>query len=281
MLDTYEDLSSSPEVAQRSLQAFATRFSSDRPDPAPPYPRPDKVAPRDRAHLLLIERHATVDALFMSLPADDRVRINLLIHEMASGMIEYSQVFHRQGGVLDQPEQVIEYCHRVIGLPALFVIETMSGELSTDNRQDALRVAELIQLANITRDVEKDLESGVAYHAALRPHLGSNGEEDAEMAVQQARKDLMLMATGRAASFRQLLDRHELPLLSPARSAAVLMMLFTNRHYRQMASSVGIADWSGPNSLPAMLIASLPAAWSARWADRIVRRVEAALLAVV
>lgn len=90
----------------------------------------------------------------------------------------------------------------------------------------------------------------------------------------------MRMATGRAESFRHLLNRHHLPHLSPARSAAVLMMLFTDRHYRRMAVSVGIPDWRGPKSLPAMLMTSLPAAWSPRWANRVVRRVEADLLAV-
>lgn len=280
MLDTYEDLSGSPAEAQQALRAFAARFSSEPPTPAPRPPIPEQVDPRDQAHLLLIERHALVDHVYLNLALPDRARINQLISQMAFGMVEFSEVFHRQGGVLEQPQQVTDYCHRVIGLPALFVMETMTGEVSADHRRHTLEVAELIQLANITRDVEKDLRSGVAYHPRLRPHLGSDGRGAAGPAVNKARKDLMIMATGRAASFRHLLNGHKLPFLSPARSAAVLMMLFTDRHYRRMAVSVGIPGWRGPRSLPTMLMTSLPAAWSARWADRVVRRVEASLLSV-
>lgn len=280
MLDTYEDMSSSPEEAQTTLRGFADRFSNDSVNPAPVRPSPERVHSRDRAHLLLIDRHGMVDEVYRRLPAVDRARIRTLIAGMADGMVEYSEIFHRQGGVLEAREQVVGYCHRVIGLPALFVLETMYGELPQDHRRHALEVAELVQLANITRDVEKDLKIGVAYHPGLRPHLGSDGRGPERPAVQQARRDLMLMATGRAGSFRHLLERHELPYLSPARSAAVLLMLFTDRHYRRMAASVGIPDWPGPKSLHAMLMTSLPAAWSPRWANRVLRRVESGLLAV-
>ncbi len=72
-------------------------------------------------------------------------------------MATYSEVFHRQNGVLEHAEQVSDYCHRALGLPALFVLDTFFGEVSADHRRHALRVSELIQLANITRDIEKDL----------------------------------------------------------------------------------------------------------------------------
>ena len=75
-------------------------------------------------------------------------------------MIEFSTIFEGQQGVLDDERQVLDYCHRVIGLPALFVMETLLGSVSGDHRRDALEVSELIQLANITRDIEKDLRAG-------------------------------------------------------------------------------------------------------------------------
>lgn len=278
MLDTYEDLSPSHEAARDSLRVFASRFSSEPMLLAPPSPQPAAVDLRDRTHLLLVERHHLVDRVYADLPALDRMRIAELIRQMSEGMIEFSEAFERQGGVLDQPDQVIGYCHRVIGNPALFVMETMSADMTPDHRRHALQVSEFIQLANITRDIEKDLESGVAYHTALRPHLGSNGLGSAKAAVEEARRDLMLLAAARAPSFRHLLNRHRLPSLSPARSAAVLMMLFTGRHYGRMALSDGVREWSGPNSLTAMLITSIPASWSSRWADRTLRRIETALL---
>lgn len=280
MLDTYEDLSATPDDAKRALDEFASRFTTDDLAPAPPMLTPKHLQPSDTSHLLLIDRCGLVDRMYMGLPPADRVRIARLIRDMAEGMIKFADTFHRQGGVLEQPEQVVDYCHQVIGNPALFVMETISGDLAVNHRQHALHVAELIQLANITRDVEKDLASGVAYHAGLRAHLGSNGQGPARLAVVRARRELMLMATARAESFRHLMQGHNLPKISIARSAAVLMMLFTGRHYRQMALSVGIPGWRGPESVPAMLMTSLPAAWSAAWADRTLRRVEAALLAV-
>lgn len=280
MLDTYEDLSRSPLEAEGSLQAFAARFRGDSITPAPNPPSPELVAPGDQAHLLLVERHRLVDSVFLDLPKQDRERIVELIRLMTVGMVDYSRVFHRQGGVLEDYGQVSDYCHRVIGFPALFVLETLFGEVSADHRRHALKVSELIQLANITRDVEKDLQVGVAYHPRLRPHLGSDGLGEARSAVRQTRRDLMIMATERAASFRLLLSEHALPFFSLARSAAVLMMLFTDRHYRRMAVAVGLPVWRGPRSVPGMLITSLPALWSARWADRVLRRAERGFLAI-
>lgn len=278
MLDTYEDLSPSPAEAQRSLEAFAARFLSDPLTPAIDSPPSGPVASSDKASLLLLRRHDLVDRVFLGLTGDDRERIVQLIERMSSGMVDYSRVFHRQGGVLDDSDQVAEYCHRVIGFPVLFVLETLFGEVSADHRRHALKVSELIQLANITRDVEKDLQFGVAYHPRLRPHLGSDGRGAAQSAVLQARKDLLVMATRRAASFRYLLNEHALPSFSLARPAAVVMMLFTDRHYRRVAVSVGLTDWRGPRSLVSMFMTSLPALWSARWAERVLRRAEEGLL---
>ena len=41
-------------------------------------------------------------------------------------------------------------------------------ELSEREREDAMRVGEMVQLANITRDIEKDLRRGIAYDLALK-----------------------------------------------------------------------------------------------------------------
>lgn len=280
MLDTYEDLSPGPVEAQDSLEAFAARFRSDPLAFAPDPPSPTAVSSCDRAHLLLVKRYALVDEVFRGLPEGDRERIAALIRLMATGMATYSEVFHRQNGVLEHAEQVSDYCHRAIGLPALFVLDTFFGEVSADHRRHALRVSELIQLANITRDIEKDLQGGVAYHPRLRPYLGSDGLGAARSAVRQTRKDLVIIAAARVDSFRLLLDGHALPSFSLARSAAVLLMLFTERHYRRMAAAVGLNSWRGPRSVFAMLLASLPAIWSARWADRVLRRAERGLRAI-
>lgn len=280
MLDTYEDLSPSPDHARQDLEAFAARFQCQPPAPAPRRLSSGMVSPSDQAHLLLLRRHELVDSVFARLPQDQRDRIVELIGVMAAGMVVYSHVFDRQGGVLEDFEQVVDYCHRVLGYPAIFALETILGEVSADHRRQALRVSELIQLANITRDIEKDLQVGVAYHPRLRPHLGSDGSGAAvRAAVLDARRDLVIMATERAASFRLLLNEHALPQFSLARSAAVLMMLFTDRHYRRMATSVDLPIWRGPRSSAAIVMTSVPAMWSARWADSVLRRADSGLMA--
>lgn len=279
MLDTYEDLSPSPQEAREALQMFAERFSSSPPSTAPKPPLPVSPDNRDRAHLLLVERHHMVDSVFLQLDKSARSRVTRLVTDMACGMSEFSEVFENQGGVLKDEQQVLDYCHRVIGLPALFVMELLLGDIITEHETDALEVSELVQLANITRDVEKDLSHGIAYHPALQPFLGSDSGVEASAAVFEARRDLMLLATRRGGAFRRLISAVNLPGFSPARAAAVLMMLFTDRHYRACALRVGIPTWSGPRRMLTMILASLPASFSRWWADRILRRVERDLLA--
>ncbi len=282
MLDTYEDLYATPSDAQReAISQFAGRFSSDRPGEAPPFPDPLAADSRDQTHVLLIDRHRLVDDMFLRLDSSTRIRITRLVEDMAAGMIEFSGLFEQQGGVLHEEQQVLDYCHRVIGLPALFVMELLLGDISGDHERDALEVSELIQLANITRDIEKDIRRGIAYHPALEPHLGSDGAGDAAVDVAIARRDLMLLATKRAGSFRRLVETVDLPQLSPARAAAVLMMLFTDRHYRDCAVEAGVPTWSGPRWAVTMVLASLPAVVSPAWANRMLLRVERDLLATV
>ena len=279
MLDTYEDLSDDPTEAREALALFAGRFDTARPGPAPPAPSPATPDLRDLAHLLLVDRHRLVDEVFMGLDSATRARIIRLVQDMAAGMIEFSTIFEGQQGVLDDEQQVLDYCHRVIGLPALFVMETLLGSCSGDHRRDALEVSELIQLANITRDIEKDLRRGIAYHPALRAYLGSNGEGVTAVAVAVARRDLILLATRRAGSFRRLVDAVGLPRLSPARAAAVLMLLFTGRHYRDCAIDAGMPPRSVSRRASSLILTSLPAAISPRWAQRVLIRVETELLA--
>jgi len=281
MLDSYEDLSTTHSAAREGLAGFAGRFSNEPPDPASPAPTPPAPDARDRTHLLLIDRHQLVDAVFMQLDTPTRSRVVRLIEDMASGMSKYSAIFERQDGVLIDEQQVLDYCHHVIGLPALFVMELLLGDLSGEHAFDALEVSELIQLANITRDIEKDLQRGVAYHPALKPHLGSDGQGDAAPDVATARHDLLLLGSRRAASFRRLVDGVGLPRLSSARAAAVLMMLFTGRHYHDVAVKAGVHASSRRDGVVMMVLASLPAAFAPRWADRILTRVERDLLAMV
>lgn len=279
MLDTYEDLSATPEEAQQALAGFAARFESKVPGPAPASPTPDYIDARDETHLLLIDRHHLVDEVFLELAPESRSRIVGLVSDMASGMSQFSETFAQQGGVLHEEQQVLDYCHSVIGLPAIFVMQLLLGDVVDDHQQDAYEVSELIQLANITRDVEKDLRRGIAYHPALEPFLRAVSTPEVEVAINDARRDLMLLATRRAGAFRRLIDQVPLPRFSTARAAAVLMMLFTDRHYRRCAATVGVPTWSGPGRMATMVLTCLPALISSAWTSRILLRVERDLLA--
>ena len=61
---------------------------------------------------------------------------------------------------------------------------------------------------------------------------------------------------------------------APVRVAAVLMLLFTELHYRGCAVRTGNQAWPGPRSRLDVVLRSLPAAASPSWAVHTVRRVE-------
>jgi phytoene/squalene synthetase len=276
MLDTYEDLLADPSSRAAGLRRFAARFERD-PMPAPaPIPAGLARDDRDRVHLLLIERCGLVDTVFATLSPEVRERIRRLVASMAAGMVWASEAFARQGGVLADEEQLARYCRSVIGHPAVFVIELISGEdCPAEARADAFEASEMIQLANITRDIEADLARGVAYHPALAPFLGAAPEgAEAAAAVRAVREDYMRLALGRAGAYRRLFERLGLGGTASLRTAAVLMLLFTDLHYRGCAARTGHRPWPGPGGRLAVLAGTLPALLSPRLASRTVNRVE-------
>lgn len=272
MLDSYEDLSP-PGTAPESLNRFADRMTTL----ADPPPMPATADPGEQSHMVLLERHGLVDRVYAALPAGDQARIAALVRAMADGMIWSAERLAEQGGVLVDPDQVRQYCHHVIGEPVLFALLLVGDDdLTEPQRQDALASSELIQLANITRDVERDLARGVAYHPSLLPHLGRN---DAEDAVRYARRTLMAQALPQVTSFSRLARQLPTGRVSTARAAALIMLLYTDRHYRWCAGRVGLTDWGGPRSTLSIVAASLPAVLSVRWMERTIRRVERNFLA--
>src|SRR4051812_1424058 len=105
MLDTYEDLVADRATREAQLIAFGARFS--RADagiglpPAPHIAAAKDQDDRDRAHLLLVERSALVDRVFMTFDPDTRSVVADLVRDMAEGMRWSSATFAHQGGVLD------------------------------------------------------------------------------------------------------------------------------------------------------------------------------------
>jgi phytoene/squalene synthetase len=290
MLDTYEDLVADPADRDRLLLAFADRFAVEGPDGPAPAPHIDRALdrdPRDRAHLLLVRRAALVDRVYRDFDPDTRGVIRDLVQEMSGGMRWSNAVFAETGGVLATDERLREYCRHVLGNPVVFSVRLMRiahgapPQLAPREREDAMRVGEMVQLANITRDVEKDLRRGVAYDPSLREFLGvETAHDDRRLAerCRAVRERLLRMALLRAPAYGRIIEALQLPRWSVARASAVLMLLFTERYFRQCATRVGVRSWDGPNSGFALFARSIPATFSARGARREIRRIEQAFL---
>jgi len=278
ILDTYEDLH--PDVEQRGvlLDDFARRFESGLL--STPVPIPDTLArdDRDRLHLLLVDRCEMVDAVYRSLPFDVQQSITELVRSMADGMVWSTDRFERQGGILDNGEQVTRYCRNVIGNPVLFILGLMSSKVPTPAAErDAFAVGEMIQLANITRDVEKDLARGIGYHPALKPFLGNVGDAvKIGETVQRVRDELVARAMSLVPAYRRLLSGFEHAIA--IRTAAVLMLGFTELHYRGCLARSGREPWPGPRGSFQVVLQAIPSLLSVRWARHTIERIETEFL---
>jgi phytoene/squalene synthetase len=275
MLDSYEDLHPDPVLGRVALHAFGQRLAALPSDP-PALPSTNARDDRDRVHLLLVERCGLVDELYEDLPADHRQEVQEMVADMAEGMAWASRTFEEQGGVLETEDQLRRYCHIVIGVPSRFVMKLLLKRPLTEAEEaDAMAVAELLQLANVTRDIEKDLRRGVGYHPDLRPYLGHpTAPEEAAAVLQTVRRQLLLMALNRAGSYRRLVEQVDLPRVSVARAAAVVMLSFTDLHYRAQVRLAGLPTWTGPRRKTTIVLSALPAAVSPRWSRAMMRRVE-------
>jgi len=289
MLDTYEDLVPDRGAREAALRAFAHRLDGapgGRIAPAPPIADASDRDNRDRAHLLLVRRANLVDMVYLSFDLATQGVVRDLVRDMANGMAWSSSTFAAQGGVLRDETQLLEYCRHVLGNPVVFGVRLMrlahggAPELSTVEREDAMRVGEMVQLANITRDVEKDLHRGIAYDASLRDDLGR--EDPADPALRErcrrVRERLLRMAFDRAPSYARVVRALQLPRWSVARASAVLMLLFTERYFRGCSLRVGRTAWRGPTATIDLLARTFAASLSRRRAQLEIARVERAFL---
>ena len=296
MLDTYEDLVPDPAIREASLRAFAARLTTadGRPEsrrllPAPPISAASDRDERDRAHLLLVRRAELVDAVYLTFDERTRAVVRDLVRDMADGMCWSSATFDAQRGVLRDQAQLSTYCRHVLGNPAVFGMRLLklnhgsAPELSASEREDAMLVGEMVQLANITRDIEKDLERGIAYDAALANDVGRDTATANDPALTErcraARERLLRLALSRAESYRRIIGALPLPRWSVGRGSAVLMLLFTERYFRGCARRVGMAVWPGPDSVVSLLRRTFAATFSNRRAFQEMERVERAFLA--
>lgn len=289
MLDTYEDLVPDHDVRDTSLRAFAGRLDSARGAlaAAPPIATATDRDDRDRSHLLLVRKSALVDRVFLSFPATTRAVVRDLVNDMAEGMRWSSATFAADGGVLDGEAHLAQYCRNVLGNPVVFSVRLMrlaagrDPELAAGEREDAMLVGEMVQLANITRDVEKDLARGIAYDGALRGDLGRDPRRAPDAndpallrRCRDVRARFLRLALSRATAYRRMMAAMPLRPFSGARASALLMLLFTERYFRSCARRIGAPGWSGPDHTLALFQRAFVAAFSPRRTERELSRIE-------
>jgi phytoene/squalene synthetase len=281
MLDTLEDLVPEPVQRTAGLRWFATRFSNGEMGTGAPELEIVASSPQEEVHKLLVERCGLVDRLYSRLPDGDRQQVAQLVTRMAASMEHWSAMFEQQGGVLETEEQLAKYCDDVIGEPARFALGLMiRTPFSESDGRRIVEASELVQLANVTRDVERDLQHGVAYHPALKPFLGrSAGDPQVRSQIREVREELLIRALRCVPAYTALLDELRLPRVSAVRGSGVLMLLFTDRYYRACAVRVGRAPWRGSRSKVGLLGSAVLSTLSRRWAVRVARRIEARFLA--
>jgi phytoene/squalene synthetase len=273
MLDTFEDLHPDPEARKIALQAFAARFDQESMAPPPALPDAIHQDARDATHLLLVERCDMVDKVFATLDNRQRQAVREVVACMAEGMCWSSQTFVDQAGVLNSEQQLLQYCRNVIGYPVVFTLRLMrSDDLPADLTEQAMIVGEMVQLANITRDIEKDLERGIGYHPDLLPML--NGAPKDANVVREVRHGFLQLALTRVPAYLSIVEAIDFDRVSLPRASALLMLLFTDRHYRSCARQVGLSPWPGADSWTAILRQALPAVVSTRYTRRVLSRIE-------
>ncbi len=243
MLDTYEDLLPTVHEKERALQRFIDRF--DNPDSLKPAPALDPALnadPRESTHLLLVNRAPDIDRNFKRLDRPQQDAIRRLVQRMGTGMIWSSRIFAQQEGVLETPGQLSRYCWHVLGTPILFAeeMQRLDQKLSPEIDDARLRlcatVGEVIQLANITRDLEKDYERGIFYHPQLPGLEGARREQ----CIREVRSQLILRAIRRFREFPRFFDAIPAPLISRARGAAILLIITTYAYYWRAAKKAGL-----------------------------------------
>jgi phytoene/squalene synthetase len=283
ILDTYEDHIKDATERDEAMAQFAARFA-EHESGALAVPRAIQYAhdadARDEVHRLLLHKHALIDREFHKLSFDVREPIRELIEPMALGMRKASAWFDQQGGVLQDDAQLKEYCHAVLGHPVLFTARllrlhrTETAELTPSEVTNCFSAGVMVQLANVTRDIEKDLARGIAYHPLLSQDVERvRAENPPDPAVgsriRSVRAELTLKALALSPNLASLLIDLAPSGLRPERASGVLLFLHTNRHYLRSAIQAGIKPWGVVVSPTRILLKSIPAALSAKRAKAI------------
>jgi len=243
MLDTYEDLLPTVEEKERAIHRFINRFGGENGmKPAPALDASLTDDPQESTHVLLVNRAALIDRHFDRLSRFQQAAIRRLVRRMGTGMIWSSRIFAQQAGVLQTPGQLSRYCWHVLGTPVLFADEIqhldqgLSPEIDDTRLRLCAAVGEVVQLANITRDLEKDYGRGIFYHPQLPGLKGVLREKR----IREVRRQLVLRAIRRFREFPKFFNSLPSPRFSRARGAAMLLIITTYAYYCRAAQKAGL-----------------------------------------
>jgi phytoene/squalene synthetase len=256
ILDTVEDLARDPVERERLFGDVVDLVREGRPMPELSAPWVQDA--RDRAHLVLVRRSDLVAKLLGSLPGGTRDRIAGLVERMAGGMKRAARVRADHGGVVSGVEREL-YCRAVLAEPLMFAEAELRAarglppELPEDRRAAALEVGELVQLANVCRDVEKDLARGVAYDQDLAPWLRRPAEAPRDV-VSLARRRILDRVSSLSASIVPYFTGLPFAPVSWARGASLVLLITTARFFQRVNAALGPA---------ALRVVRLPAGFGA------------------
>ncbi|MCH2112632.1 MAG: squalene/phytoene synthase family protein [Planctomycetes bacterium] len=243
ILDTYEDLHVDRTSRETILRSFFDRFESDTLTPAPCLQTKDPLNTRDSMHVLLVEHCHKIDAVYRTLNPEYQQAVKTLCKQTGAGMAQASSWFDQQDGVLANEEQLVSYCDFVLGNPVHFALHIMQGHAPQNHQSaTAFQVGRFVQLANITRDLEEDLDRGISYSPLLDPKdlHGPEAQELRVTSVRTARRSITLLALNYAPAYVAMVEELQFPRWSMARGASVLMMLFTARYWMKCTQQCGL-----------------------------------------
>ena len=112
----------------------------------------------------------------------------------------------------------------------------LSPEIDDARLRLCATVGEVIQLANITRDLEKDYARGIFYH----PQLPALESARRKQCIQEVRSQLILRAIRRFREFPRFFNGIPAPQISRARGAAILLIITTYAYYWRAAQKAGL-----------------------------------------
>ena len=243
MLDTYEDLLPTLPQKESALKHFISRFDNPSDLKSAPALDPALTAdPQESTHVLLVNRAAHVDHHFDLLAPSQQAAICRLVRRMGEGMIWASRVLDKQDGVLQTTGQLSRYCWHVLGTPILFADEMqrldqwLSPQIGEARLRQCAVVGEVIQLANITRDLEKDVRRGIFYHPQLRGAERSGRDQ----CIREVRAQLVLRALRGFRQFPPFFNAIPAAPVSRARGAAMLLIITTYSYYWRAAQKAGL-----------------------------------------